>query len=519
MQEITMHRSCQKCGRTAVAPELGVLTGRTAEGTAGSRGQMTCNSIWFCAPCESARRAEDTSELTTAALRWLAKGGTLAAVVLTTRHNRTHALNDLVGALWGRPDVDPTTGEVRMRKAGKGKDGETLWKPAQVPGAYQQMLINQKFRRDIAPSIGYVGMARNPEVTRSEENGWNPHLNALVFLGGQLDGTPANGELAYAEDPETGEKRCTFEPDAADLEAWQDWLRGFWQDALRSIDPAYTPSTECERANCKCGGKGHGVKVEIITSPDDEALIKYLTKSDDKPASVAADVETAQKAAAEVAYTSGKNARGRRSMTPFQFLDRLWAVERDGQPEDEAPGYGTRNQVRAWWAEYETAMHGRRAFEMTRGLKRHTDLDSDDYRFTELQKAFVAGVVLTGDAHSKVAAAESDYEVIEAVRTEREADVPTLVTDAGGRADHVRLVGADGCAEFTESLSEVMKAKAKARMTEAEALLRGMERVTCPKCAGSGHLEEFAAIANGSCFSCNGNGWTYGAADDSDDDE
>lgn len=497
-----MHRSCRKCGRTAIAPELGVLTGRGEDGTAGSRGQMTCDSIWFCAPCESAKRAEDTAELTTMALRWLAMGGTLAAIVLTSRHNKTHALNDLVNAQWGtRRTIDHETGEITER----------------VPGAYQRMLTARGFRDTIAPAIGYVGMARNPEVTRSEANAWNPHLNGMAFLGGRLDGTPANGELVYVEDPKTGEKRCTFAPEADDLEAWEKWLRKSWQNSLRSIDPAYTPSTECEVRNCKCRGKGHGVTVKIITSPDDEALIKYLTKSDDKPASVAADVKAAQKVAAEVAYTSGKNARGRRSMTPFQFLDRLWAIERDGQSEDEAPGYGTRAQVRGWWAEYETAMHGRRAFEVTRGLKRHTDFNSDEYRFEELQARFVAGVVLTGDAHGKVAAAEADYAVIEAVRTEREADVPALVADSGGRADHVRLVDADGCAEFTESLSEVMKAKAKARLTEAEAALRGMERVTCPRCAGSGHLEEFAAVANGSCFSCNGNGWTYG--EPADDDE
>lgn len=523
-QEITIHRSRAKCGRTAVAPELGVLTGRTADGAAGSRGQMTCNSIWFCAPCEASRRAEDTAELTTAALRWLAKGGTLAAVVMTARHNRTHALGDLVGALWGRPDVDPGTGEVRMAKAGRDGNGEQVWKPARVPGAYQQMLVSQMFRRDIAPEIGYIGMARNPEVTRSEDAGWNPHLNALVFLGGHLDGTPANGQLVYVDEAgngffEPGEGRsCTFEPSADDLETWKDWLREFWQDTLRAIDPAYTPTTECDRANCKCGGKGHGISVTIITSPDDKALIEYLTKNgDDKPESVAADVETAQKAAAEVAYTSGKNARSRRSMTPFQFLDRLWAIEREGLAEDEAPGYGTRGQVRGWWAEWEATMHGRRAFEMTRGLKRHTDLTDDDaYRFKDLHKAFVAGVVLTGDAHGKVTAAETDYAVIEAVRTERETAVRTLVTDAGGRADHVRVVDAAGCVEFTESLSEVMQAKAKLRISEAEALLRGMERATCPRCDGAGRLDNHAAVAGGVCFSCNGCGrtWTYAETDD-----
>jgi hypothetical protein len=525
-QEMSIYPSCVKCGRTALAPELGVLTGRTAEGAAGSRGQMTCDSIWFCAPCEAARRAEDTAGLTTAALRWLAKGGTLAAIVLTSRHNRTHSLAELVGAQWGRPDVDPATGEVRMQKAGRGKDGEQLWKPARVPGAYQRMLTDQTFRRHLTPAIGYVGMARNPEVTRSEDNAWNPHLNGLAFLGGRLDGTPAKGNLVYVDQDGNpvsgpGEGSCTFRPDPDDLEAWQDWLRVFWQNSLRSIDPAYTPTTECERANCKCGGKGHGVSIEIITSPDDEALIRYLTKNgDDRPESVTADVKAAQGAAAEVAYTSAKNAQGRRSMTPFQFLDRLWAIEREGLSEDEAPGYGTREQNRGWWTEWQTTMYGRRAFEMTRGLKRHTDLtDDDEYRFKEMHKTFVAGVVLTADAHAKVAEAGTDYAVIEAVRTERETDVPALVTDAGGRADHVRVVDANGCAQFTESLTEVMKAKAKTRMTEAEALLRGMERVTCPKCEGLGRLEEFAAIANGSCFSCNGHGWTYGQpADDSDDE-
>ncbi|WTX01172.1 replication protein (plasmid) [Streptomycetaceae bacterium NBC_01309] len=534
MQEHTAHRPCRKCGRTALAPELGVLTGRTADGkTAGSRGQMTCGSIWLCAVCESAKRAEDTSELTTAALRWLAKGGTLAAVVLTTRHNRTHKLDDLVGALWGKPDIDQDTGEVRMRKAGKDANGDTVWKPARVPGAYQQMLVNQKFRRTIAPSIGYVGMARNPEVTRSEENGWNPHVNALVFLGGTLDGTPANGKLVYLEDPETGETRCTFAPAAEDLESWEDWLRDFWQDALRSIDPDYTPTTECERANCKCEGKGHGVSVKIITSADDEALIRYLTKSDDKPAppvaagaeaaavSVATDIDVAQKTAAEVAYTTGKNARGRRSMTPFQFLDRLWAIDRDGMTEDQAPGYGTRKEVHGWWGEYDATMPGRRAFEMTRGLRRHTDLDSDeDYRFEDQQAKFVAGVVLTADAHDKVTAAEADYTVIEAVRDEREADVPALVADAGGHADHVRLVDEDGCAEFLQSLSDVVKAKAKNRLTEAEALMRGMTRATCARCSGTGHLEEFAAVADGSCFGCCGTGWTWTQEpDDPDEDD
>ena len=32
----------------------------------------------------------------------------------------------------------------------------------------------------------------------------------------------------------------------------------------------------------------------------------------------------------------------------------------------------------------------------------------------------------------------------------------------------------------------------------------------CPKCNGSGHLSQYAGIANGVCFSCEGNGFKVG---------
>ncbi|WP_461712956.1 hypothetical protein, partial [Streptomyces sp. DSM 41029] len=44
---------------------------------------------------------------------------------------------------------------------------------------------------------------------------------------------------------------------AEDLEAFEEWMHGYWAGALRSIDPTYETSTECERANCQCGGTGH----------------------------------------------------------------------------------------------------------------------------------------------------------------------------------------------------------------------------------------------------------------------
>lgn len=35
---------------------------------------------------------------------------------------------------------------------------------------------------------------------------------------------------------------------------------------------------------------------------------------------------------------------------------------------------------------------------------------------------------------------------------------------------------------------------------------------TCPKCSGSGHLSQYAGIAGGVCFSCQGRGFKYGRA-------
>lgn len=34
----------------------------------------------------------------------------------------------------------------------------------------------------------------------------------------------------------------------------------------------------------------------------------------------------------------------------------------------------------------------------------------------------------------------------------------------------------------------------------------------CPKCNGSGYLSHYSGIANGVCFSCEGNGFKFGAA-------
>ncbi|MFB9416041.1 hypothetical protein ACFFSQ_48750, partial [Dactylosporangium matsuzakiense] len=220
--------------------------------------------IWFCPECSAAIRRGRTEELKTGALRWLAAGGTVAAVVLTGRHNRTTELPRLAGALWGEPKRD-ASGAVVLDRSGK---------PRRTPGAYQRMLTDPAFygrpestrtRKDgtvysrpaedgIRHRIGYAGMVRASEVTRSLENGWHPHMNLLVFLGGTLDGTPANGLV---------KPDGYFAPGDDVLEEWEDWLRALWARTLRKMDPAFEPSTDCDLPGCKCRGKGHGVMVQI----------------------------------------------------------------------------------------------------------------------------------------------------------------------------------------------------------------------------------------------------------------
>jgi hypothetical protein len=500
MQEITTIQRRRACGHNLVAPELGTLTARTESGKATKRGEQLCESIWGCAPCEGRARAEDTHLLTTACLRHLANGGMLAVAVFTTRHGRQHRLDALVNALLGtRKSVDEATGEITKS----------------VPGAYTRMLKDRGLRERIGSKVGYVGMARNPEFTRTKDNAWNPHLNGAFFLGGKLDGTPANGTM-------TG----TFKPSEEALEQFANWVRHYWADTLKAIDPEFETSTECERANCKCGGKGHGVSIDFITSPDDKKLIEYLTKAGGETAdSVKADIEAAKGAAAEVSYSAAKLAKSKRSMTPFQFLDRLWAIERDGIDPALAPGYGTAEQCRAWFLEYEEATHNRRAFVMTQGLKRHTNLigETEKYRYEEMAARLLGGVVLTKDAHTHVMRAETDYEVSVLVGEEREADVPALVVLAEGRADHVRVVDGDGCAEYMTSLAEVMKAKAKARADDKALMERLLEQgqtlADCPKCDGSGVLEKYRAIRDGECFQCGGSGKVVGESADDDHDE
>ncbi|MEW1798155.1 replication protein [Streptomyces niveus] len=468
--------ACGGCGKRVLDPDTGVIYARSSRGYVVTIGLVRCGRIWFCPECSSAIRRGRTEELKTGALRWLAAGGTLAVVVLTARHNRTTELERLAAALWGEPMRDDSGAPVVDRSG----------KPRRTPGAYQTMLTAPAFygrpessrtRKDgsvyvrpaedgIRHRIGYAGMVRASEVTRSQANGYHPHMNLLVFIGGTLDGTPAKGTV-------TGH----FQPGDDAVEEWEDWLRNLWASTLRKMDPAFEPSTTCEIRGCKCGGKGHGVMLKVITSADDAALIEYLTKVQDgkRDDSVTADLDAASGAAMETTRADTKTGRGRKSMTPFQMLYRLWDIEVAGLDPKRAEGYGTAAQCRLWWAEYETAMAGRRAIEWTRGLRGHVGLVGDDSDEANLdyvydgaaQEPLTGGVVMTPAAHATVVNADAELDVEATIRTECYDSAGDVVGGLGGRADHVRVLTADELAATQENLAARVLARREERERQA----------------------------------------------------
>ncbi|MFF4927158.1 replication protein [Kitasatospora sp. NPDC001261] len=494
LNRITQHGACAGCGKRVLDPDSGVIHARSTKGYAVTLGLVRCGRIWFCPECSSAIRRGRTEEVKTGALRWLAKGGILAFVVLTARHNHNTALAHLAAAMWGEAMTD-ADGEAVRDRSGRAR---------RAPGAYQRLLTDPAFygrneatrtwtRKDgsigtsvrpatpgIRHRIGYVGMVRASEVTRSQKNGWHPHMNLLGFLGGQLDGTPAKGKVVGH-----------FEPTEEALEEWEDWLRGLWTSALRKADPSFEPSTDCQIPGCKCKGKGHGVTVHIIRSADDKALLEYLTKvQDGKPPSdsVKGDLDAAGGAALETANASSKTGRGRKTMTPFQMLYRLWDIEVGGLDPREAEGYGTVEQCRAWWWEYEQALAGRRAIEWTRGLRGHVDMVGDDSEESDLLYVYepdkaplTGGVVMTPDAHATVVGADAEMDVKEIIESECYDSVADLVAGLGGRRNHVRIATAEELAEAQEALYARVLARREelerqARIAEYEADQAALER-------------------------------------------
>ncbi|HEY0468273.1 MAG TPA: protein rep [Polyangiaceae bacterium] len=122
-----------------------------ASGRAHYGGLLRCGSVWACPVCGSAIRAGRAEEVRRAVERHGSKRALLLS--LTVRHGLGHALRGV-------------------------RQG--------VAKAWTRMIRGAPWKR-FAKRIGLVGLIRALEVTHGPENGWHPHIHALVLTGRTLD--------------------------------------------------------------------------------------------------------------------------------------------------------------------------------------------------------------------------------------------------------------------------------------------------------------------------------------------
>lgn len=152
MQQISAVPRICHCGAKIVRPE-GVGFRKTAAGIVGLSGLETCGSVWACPVCNAKIMARRAFELGAAVTAWEAKGGRVALVTFTMRHNVGQDLADLWSALayaWG-----------------------------QVTAGNQWVKDTRRY--------GVEGWVRVVEVTVSWDNGWHVHIHSLVFLPSDAD--------------------------------------------------------------------------------------------------------------------------------------------------------------------------------------------------------------------------------------------------------------------------------------------------------------------------------------------
>ncbi|MFD9909506.1 transposase [Streptomyces sp. NPDC059063] len=448
---ITGDVACKGCGRALMDPSSGVIVAQTAAGTSVVLGLMRCGRIWLCPVCAATIRHKRAEEITAAVVEWIKRGGTAYLVTFTARHASKDRLADLMDALQGTRKTPDTP---------------------RRPGAYQRLITGgtwagrpERGVDGIRDRIGYVGMIRATEVTVGQAHGWHPHIHAIVLVGGRTTGEKRDKTVAG-----------TFTPTEASLAEWEDHWRTTWTRTLKAINPKFRPTDDCERADCSCGGKGHGVDFKRLhTERDANDLAEYIAKTQD-----------GKSPALELARGDLKTAAGE-NVTPFQLLGRIGDLT-GGVPEDDAAGCGSLEWNLARWHEYERATKGRRAIEWTRYLRQMLGLDGGDTEDDDLDLLLAAdadggelraGVAVTETGWHAVTKRALDLAATEAAEgTDGNTDPDAMasrvrdVLALADVADTVVVLGpqqvADAYAEMLESLARRREEAAARRRREAE---------------------------------------------------
>ncbi|MGN3955062.1 hypothetical protein ACGV4K_08145 [Streptomyces sp. WAC8370] len=423
-------------------PDAGVIFARTAAGAAVALGLLKCGRIWLCPVCSAKIRHGRSEEITEAVVSWLRQGGRAYLVTFTARHTAADRLSDLMDALQGTR-ADAETGTKRR------------------PGAYQRLITGAAWAGDkrrksnqegIRGRIGYIGMIRATEVTVGEGAGWHPHIHAIVLVGGRTEG-------------QRGDKRITgtFTPSEDALTEWEDRWRAVWTRHLAQVDPKFRPTDRCAIPGCECGGKGHGVDFkQLRTERDAKDLGEYIAKTQD-----------GKNPALELARGDLKGGR-QGNMTPFELLGRIGDLM-GGVPEEEAAGHGSLAWGLDRWAEYETAVSGRRAIEWTRYLRPLLGLTGGDTEDDDMDVLFQIdgadgfrdGVQIWDRAWNGLVGRSLDLAVVEAVEG-REISMDALgdlVQSAGQSRAFLRVLTPQ---EVTELYDELLGTLARRREQAAE---------------------------------------------------
>lgn len=248
---------------------------RDAEGVCFWRGLETCGSVWSCPSCSARVRAERAAEVEQVGLAHLAAGGGLAFLTLTLRHFGSHPLKLTLGVV--QRGMDAVYRDRRVRHA--------------------------------LAAAGVIGYVRATEITRGD-NGWHPHLHALLFSAAPID-----GPLLLALE-------------AAVFRAWA---------AFAAREGLPVPSRE----------RGARLQVVAAVSGGASSLALYLTKVQDTTGAPVRSVGGE--------LVRGDLKRGRKgSRVPFDIA---------------ASAYAGNAADLALWHEYERVTRGRRCMEWSRGLR------------------------------------------------------------------------------------------------------------------------------------------------------
>lgn len=125
--------------------------------TASYRGLQTCGSVWACPVCAAKIAERRRAELIGAMTAHRASGGTMLLLTLTTPHQRSDDLGQLL---------------ERQTKA-----LQRFWADKAVRAVFEAM--------------GVLGQVKALEVTHGrrspQNNGWHPHYHVLLFAGSGVD--------------------------------------------------------------------------------------------------------------------------------------------------------------------------------------------------------------------------------------------------------------------------------------------------------------------------------------------